>query len=128
MNVIRHDNPRMEQVAAVVEMLECHRHGGGIRGITEQAGAKTLVEELIDPGGEELVVFGFCFSRPRLRMIHQPVIFFFPPFIEHADRDRIREAEGEEIRGLFLLSVGETVPGLLNLRELVEEFQSRIGG
>ena len=32
--------------------------------------AKTLVEELIDPGGEEPVIFSFCFRRPRLRMIH----------------------------------------------------------
>lgn len=128
MNVIRHDDPRMEKIAGVVEMVERTGHGSGIRGITEQTGAKTLVEELIDPGGEELVVFGFGFRRPRLRMIHQPVISFFPPFIEQADWDRICETEREKIRGLVLLPVGEAVPGFLNLRELVEKFQSRIGG
>ncbi len=118
----------MEQIAGVVEVLERTGHGGGIRGIAEQAGAQTLVEEVIDPGGEELVIFGFCFTRPRLRMTHQPQISFLPPFLEQADRDRIRETERERIRGLVLLPVGETVSGLLNLRELVEELQSRIGG
>jgi hypothetical protein len=87
--MIRHDDPRMEKVSGVVEVQERARHGGCIRGIAEQAGAKTLVEQ--------------------------------------ADRNRIREAEREEIRGFVLLPAGETVSGLLNLRELIEEFQSRIG-
>lgn len=53
----------------VVEMLECIRHGGGIRGITEQARAKTLVEKLIDPGGEKLVVFGFLPGSSRKALL-----------------------------------------------------------
>ena len=52
MHVIGHDDPSMQQVAAVVEMLERLHHDAGVGGLPEQACAMTLVEIPIHGGGK----------------------------------------------------------------------------
>ena len=122
MDVVRHDDPSMEQVARLVEMVKRKTHGGGICGIAKQTSAQPLVEMAIDLGGEKLVVFGLGLSGPRHRMRRLPPTPFLSPLIEQGGWKRIREAKREEIGRPILLPMGQIPTRFLDLCKLVEKF------
>ena len=127
MDVVWHDDPRVEQVTRMIEMVKRLLHDGCICGIAQQTGASALVEKVIDLGGEELVVFHVSFSRPRQRMRHLPEASFLAPLSKQGRWERIREAEREEIGCSILLPVRKTLTGFLDLCKLVEKFQTKGG-
>ena len=127
MDMIRHDDPGMEQVSDTVEVLEGSRYSRSDSAVAKQARAVALVEIPVDPGGEELVVFILGFSRPWLRVMISPRFSVSLQSVEQMIRKRVGKTKGEKIGGLLLLPVGKTAMGLLNLLALVEEFEKWAG-
>ena len=117
----------MEQVSRLVKMAKRTIHNPGICGIAKQTRAKALVEMVIDPGGEELVVFGIGLSGLGQKMRRLPETPFPSPLTEQVGWKRIREAEREEIRRSILLPVRKALTGFLDLCKLVEKFQTSGG-
>ena len=109
MDVIRHDDERIEIVALAVEMPEGVGDDARGRGLAKEAGAVAGVEPVVDLAAESLVVSGLGFRIPRLGMMTEPRVFFILPFGELSGGDGVGEAIGDEVIDLALLPVGETV-------------------
>src|SRR2546421_6531406 len=79
MDVIRHDNEAVEEVALAVEMPERARNNLRRLTIAQETGAVTLIEPALAAFDESLLVFVGSSRIPRFRMMPQPVRkLFFP--------------------------------------------------
>ena len=72
MDVIGHDDPRMQKITALIEMMEGLCHDAGMGGLPEQTGAVAMVEVPVNRGREKPMVFKLRFGRPGCRVILAP--------------------------------------------------------
>ena len=101
MDVIGQDGVAPEIVALAVEVMEAVGEDWGESWITQGAGALRGVEVFVELVGELAVVAGFGDVAPRRRIRGEEGLAGAKPVIEEFTRQRIGEAEGEEVGNLW---------------------------
>lgn len=121
--MIWHYHPGELRIAFAVEMLEGVTDNAGAFRATENAGAMTGIEPLLDRAGETLVILTFRLARPWLRMQAQPCVALILPLLEEMTRHGVGEAESDEINGAFLLPMRQAIFGMADIGIRIEEAQ-----
>src|SRR4029077_2854263 len=69
---------------------------------------------------EEMMIFALGFPVPWFRMKFQPGVLLLAPALKKFLRNRIGEAEGDKVRCLWLLAVGQVAASLNDLAIRIE--------
>ena len=102
MDVIGHDDVTPEVVALTVKVMEAVGDDLGEAWITQGAGAVRGVEVFVEFVGELAVVAGFGDFVPWWRIGGEEGLTGAKPVIEEFARQRIGEAEGDEVGSLLI--------------------------
>ena len=109
MNMIRHNDERIEIITLIVEMAEGVSDDACQGRLAENTGAVTRIEPLTYPGTESPMIFGFGLSVPRLGVVTHPSVFFILPFSEFCGRQSISQTVSDKVEDVTLLPMRKMV-------------------
>jgi hypothetical protein len=96
-DVVRHNDVRVEDVTLAVEMLKGASYDLSDRRLAKQATAVTFIQPALALGRKTLFIFGFSGLVPRLGMMLEPDLALLCPSNKQCLRQRISQPKSDRI-------------------------------